>query len=127
MKLRMAKDSIRLRILRSELNGLALGETVHEQLRLAPGPNGLFSYSLCVAEQPDPVQVSFRNGTIQIRLSPRQFHLWSCEDQVGIYRQIDFAEEGSLTLVLEKDCACLDRGAAENQDTFDHPHAGAAC
>ena len=123
----MAKDSIRLRILRSELNALGRDEMLQEQVRLAPGPKGVLSFSLHVAAQPKPVQVSFESCAIQVQLSPQQFRLWSREDQVGIYEQIEFAGEGSLTLVLEKDFACLDRGEAENQDTFEHPHAGAVC
>ena len=127
MKLRMAKDSIRLRILRSELNALASGETLREEVRLAPGPEGVLRYSLHVTAQPGPIQVLFHACAIQIQLSPQDFRVWFREDQVGIYERLDFGVEGTLELVLEKDFACLDRNEAENQDTFEHPHAGAVC
>ena len=127
MKLRMAKDSIRFRILRSELEALRAGTPLSETVRLRPGAGGVFGYVLRIGPQTEPVQVQFEACTISVQISPRQFAFWSREEEVGVYEQLDFGNDGSLRIVLEKDFACLDRGEAENQDTFDHPHADAVC
>ena len=127
MKLRMAKDSIRFRILRSELERLHGGAALSETVRLRPGADGVFCYALQVSPQPEPVRVHFEACTISVHISPRQFAFWSREEEVGVYEQMDFGNDGTLRIVLEKDFACLDRGEAENQDTFDHPHADAVC
>ena len=48
-------------------------------------------------------------------------------DQVGIAEDISLGELGALTLLIEKDFACLDRSDEDNKDTFANPNVSAQC
>ena len=122
----MAKNSIRYRILRSELEALQNDQRLQESVRLGPGDKDVFTYELQVAPQAISVAVHFEQCIVRVQLSSKRLSTWAREDQVGIYEEIPFGDE-SLELVLEKDFACLDRSDADNQDTFDNPLACSVC
>lgn len=132
MKLRISGNSVRLRLLRSEMAALQAGTTLKEEVRLAPGPHGTLRYTLAAAQPQEgaqnvPVQMSFQGGEIAVRLSDDRMNTWSKEDQVGVYERLDFGAEEPLQLVLEKDFACNDGGDVDNSDTFENPFAGEGC
>jgi hypothetical protein len=58
-------------------------------------------------------------------MSDSQARQWRHPTEVGVYTAIAIDPEISLQIAIEKDFACLDRGAEENEDTFENPHAGA--
>ncbi len=127
MKLRLAADALRLRILRSELATLEAGGTLREVIRLAAGPSACITYSLSVRPgQIDNVEVACVCGVIQVSVSQRIFAEWCSPLQVGIYAGVQTGADRDLQVVIEKDFACLDAGA-DNRDTFEHPQPGAAC
>ena len=121
MKLRIKGNSIRLRVMRSELEHLQSGGRLEESVRFSP--DAALSYTLAVAEIDDPVSVSFIANEIATRISAAQLFSWSSEEQVGIYTSMP----GGLEVAIEKDFACLDRSEEENADAFEHPVQGATC
>ena len=124
MKLRIKGDSIRLRVSRSELARLQVGESLAESVHLAPGPAGVLQYVLAV--DPQPPGVTFRDSRILVRISSVQLARWTREEEVGIY--LSFAvDQTTLEVSIEKDFACADAPADANEDTFAHPAAGAIC
>jgi hypothetical protein len=52
---------------------------------------------------------------------------WSSTNQVGISGEIDLGILGTLSVLVEKDFACLDRPDKENKDTFPNPLAAHVC
>ena len=127
MKLRIKGNSLRLRVSRSELARLLVGGCVEEIIHFAPEAGASFTYAL----QP---QISTKSPTIQyadsrasVFLPADQAYLWGVTDQVGIAEEISLGGLGSLSLLIEKDFACLDRSDEDNPDTFSNPHAGATC
>jgi len=100
---------------------------VEEIIHFAPEAGASFTYAL----QP---QISTKSPTIQyadsrasVFLPADQAYLWGVTDQVGIAEEISLGGLGSLSLLIEKDFACLDRSDEDNPDTFSNPHAGATC
>ena len=121
MKLRIKGNSIRLRLMRSELEHLQAGGSLEEVVQFSPDVR--LRYTLAVADHDQPVGVSFVANEISTRISTAQLVTWSSEEQVGIYTVL----ATGLEVAIEKDFACLDRGEDENADAFTHPLHGATC
>jgi hypothetical protein len=66
-------------------------------------------------------------GRVMILIPADQGDRWGTSDQVGLAESIGLGQYGSLTLLIKKDFACLDRSEVDNQDTFANPNAGKQC
>jgi len=127
MKLRMKGNSVRLRIARSELARLGAGECVEESSRLGPAPESTLRYSLKSDESASDLRVEYQSGHIAVLVPAQSMNNWCANDEVGMYALQDLGNAESLEIAVEKDYACLDRSAEDNEDTFANPHAGKAC
>lgn len=127
MKLRIHKNSLRLRLGPSEIARLLASGRIEETIRFAPGENGQLTYALELAPD-DGQHLSIRSVGREIAvLVPRApAQQWAEGDAVGIGGKI-MAGDNALELLVEKDFACIDRKAELNEDTFPNPKAGAAC
>jgi len=125
MKLRIKGNSIRIRVMRSELESLRFGAPLDESVRF--GPDAALRYTLAVADLDQPLSVSFAADEIAIRISHAQLASWRSEEQVGIYATLPVDASTDLEVAIEKDFACLDRTENENADAFPHPLVGATC
>lgn len=124
MKLRIGGNSIRLRLLRSEVATLRAGEALRETLNFGGGT--VLTYAL-VPSGSTAVVAHFVDAAIVVDVPAQQLQPWADGDEVGIYEQIALEAGETLSIAIEKDFACLDRSDADNQDTFAHPNAGAVC
>jgi len=52
---------------------------------------------------------------------------WISTDQVGISGDVNLGDWGVLSILLEKDFACLDRSDEDNADMFPNPLLGTEC
>ena len=125
MKLRIKGNSVRLRVMRSELEQLISGVQLEESVCF--GPNATLRYTLAVADINQPVTVSFAANEIATRISHTQLASWSSHEQVGIYASLPVDASTNLDVAIEKDFACVDRTDDENADAFAHPLQGAPC
>lgn len=126
MKLRTTTGSIRLRVMRSELNQLGSEQTLTERVAF-PGGAAL-TFTLNIAPQEANVRVTFHGSTMGVTISRAAYDQWGAENQVGIYGTLPINNSGeTLDVSIEKDFACLDRSDAGNSDTFENPHAGRVC
>jgi hypothetical protein len=64
---------------------------------------------------------------VTVSLSDVQAVQWGQEREVGVYSTLVLNPSISLEVMIEKDFACLDRNAKENEDTFENPRAGGTC
>lgn len=127
MKLRMKGNSLRIRIARSELARLGAGECVEEVTRLGSSRENALRYSLTGDQSAAQIAVSFLAGHISVLIPAEQIRVWCENEQVGLYAVLDWGAGESLEVAVEKDYACLDRKAEDNEDTFANPRAGRAC
>jgi hypothetical protein len=127
MKMRMKGNSLRLRMTRSELSQLAAGECVEESTRLGPLPASTLRYSLTSDPSAAETAVSFLGAQIAVVIPKARMRALCENGEVGIYASLDLGDGESLEVAVEKDYACLDRSAEDNEDTFANPHAGKAC
>jgi len=127
MKLRVSGNSIRLRLLRSEVEKFIETGRIEEKVQFAAEEDAFLIYAMECEPGPESVVVRYQACEVVVVL-PREIALaWAESEQVGIYAAVDIGIHGSLEVVVEKDFACLDRSDADNQDTFPHPEMGAVC
>ena len=122
MKLRIRENSIRLRLTRSEV------ERVNAEGRLAAAvsfPDGRqLAYAL-VAGDTDGVSAALDDANLVIGVPSQALSAWADSDQVSIAAELPLAGGDTLTVLVEKDFACLTPRAGEDEsDMFAHPDAG---
>jgi hypothetical protein len=127
MKLRISGNSIRLRLLRSEVTTFIETGRIEQTIHFTAGDHDLLIYGLEHESDLADVEVRHKQSKVIIALPRRQAILWAETDQIGIYSKIDIGRYGSLDIIVEKDFACLDLSDADNHDTFPNPQIGEVC
>jgi hypothetical protein len=123
MKLRIRGNSLRLRLKRGEVEGLAAGKKLIEETEF---PGTVFSYSLELSDNEDMV-ASFDNGRIEISMPREIIPEWADTDLVTLYSEQELPGESKLEILVDKDFSCLEpghhRNCEDDQDTYPHPSA----
>ncbi|MEZ2346405.1 hypothetical protein [Terriglobus sp. RCC_193] len=123
MKLRIKDNSIRFRLLRSEVRALAeQGSIVAHTLLSASDPAGRLSYSIEHGAMYTVLRAEQKGFSIHITAPTEEIVGWANDDgKVGLYAEQTVYGDQILQIAIEKDFACIDRGDADNVDTFDYP------
>jgi hypothetical protein len=127
MKLRIKGDSLRLRVSRSEVAKLLVGDCVEETIHFGQQEDAKLTYALQQDPSVNRPTVRYTQNRVAVLVPSDQANMWCVTDQVGIAEDIHLGNLGSLALLLEKDFACVDRSDEDNHDTFPNPIIGAAC
>jgi hypothetical protein len=130
MKLRLKgspQNTLRLRLLRPEMERLATGDALEETMNFGPGAANTFTYTLSSNVSAETIHVRRHASGLNIIVPQERVLLWAREDQIGIYETIGFSDGRTLELVLEKDFACINGSESENVGTFQNPSAAEAC
>jgi hypothetical protein len=116
MKLRLRKNSLRLRVNQREVESLTAGVTLEESVSF-PGPSRI-SYVLQPVSDNGPHAI-FHDGVIQIGVPERHLQHWAHADSIGLY--FEFPVDGAvLKIAIEKDLVCVD-GPEEDRDPYAYP------
>lgn len=127
MKLRITGNSLRLRVSRSEVARLLAGDCLEDTIHFAPQASAKFTYVLQQGASVSRPTLHYAENKVTILIPVDRANAWGLTDQVGIAEDISLGDIGTLALLIEKDFACLDRSAEENEDAFPNPNAGATC
>ena len=123
MKLRIRDNKIRLRLSRSEVDALRSEGLLRASI---PFPEGA-RFGCTLESSPASVvpTAHFENDVVLIRLPEAAVREWADSDQVGIAGEQAVEGEGVLSILVEKDFACLSPREDEDEtDMFPHPEAG---
>lgn len=122
MKLRLRKNSIRLRLLQTEVRQLRETGNVSEEIAFGAGPAETLVYALRVSGEAEKIHAQMMAGQIEIFLPIKEAELWADTDEVGLYGIQDIGDLDELKIAVEKDFVCADRpGDEDNKDAFPHP------
>jgi hypothetical protein len=122
MKLRFRENSLRLRVNQREVEGLASGQALREQVHF-PGDTE-FAYVLQSVFSISP-RVEFNGGVIRVEVPDAELQNWASTDTIGMYFELP-ANGASLKIAVEKDLECVD-GAPEERDPHAYPRGGKNC
>ena len=123
MKLRIRDNSIRLRLERSEVDTLRDAGLVTSRTGFPGGRE------LAYVIESSPASVNpgalLSDNTVTVRLPETAVLAWANSEQVSIVGEQRLAEGDVLSILVEKDFACLAPRDGENEaDMYPHPKAG---
>jgi hypothetical protein len=123
MKLRIRDNSIRLRLMRGEVDELRSNGIVAAQTQF-PGGRTL---RYCVESSPASVNPAafFSESEISVRLPETTVLAWATTEQVSISGDQLLGDGETLSILVEKDFVCLTgRDDEDESDMYPHPEAG---
>ncbi len=115
MKLRIRANTIRLRLTQGEVQRLASGERIEERTTFEGG--AVLAYAISSSEIAAP-RASFAGGAVEVVVPRGAVGVWAASDRVGIE-----GGHGALSILVEKDFACLTPRVHEDDDAFPNPNA----
>lgn len=121
MKLRIKGNSIRLRLLKSEVDRFASDGTVIEELGF--GANAL-RYSLRNLDAAGSVHARFDDNEIAIMVPDDLARSWTTSEMVGFEVEQPIGNDETLSILVEKDFVCIDRpDDPDRADAYPNPNA----
>lgn len=118
MKLRFRSNSLRLRVNRREVETLASGTALREEVVF---PNDVhFAYVFEPQAKAGP-QASFKDGVIHVGAPLSTVRDWAESESVGLYFDVP-ARNATLKIAIEKDLECVD-GPPEEHDPEAFPRS----
>jgi hypothetical protein len=122
MKLRIKGNSIRLRLLRSEVERFAAAGQISETVEFGPGPTSFFRYTLLISPDVKTTSAEFRGNEIAIMVPEATARMWIKSDMVGFDIAQPIGNGDTLSILVEKDFVCLDRpNDPDREDAFPNP------
>lgn len=116
MKIRIKGNSLRYRLTRPEVERLATTGSIEERINF--GETAL-SYALCTTDG-ECLSASFRDNHITVYFPATLIDQWMHTDKVGFEERVSL-QEGTLTLLVEKDYTCLDNVTEDQSDNYPNP------
>ena len=123
MKLRIRDNSLRFRLTQSEVDTLRKDGSIRSAVNFPGGA----SIDYVVESVSSAVNTSaiLANNRIELRIPKSAVDAWADSDQVSIKSDVTLEGDDVLTLLLEKDFACLaPREGEDESDMFPHPNDG---
>lgn len=122
MKLRTTSKSVRLRLSQTDVRDLGENGFVEDVLAVRGTGGEAFSYRLVRSESENQVCVSYENNRLTVSLPAAAADKWCNSEDVGIEAFQQIGGSGKLSILVEKDFACLTpRAGDEDKDTFPNP------
>lgn len=115
MKLRFDKNSLRLRVKKSDLEKLEKDQVICEVIKFT---QGALEYKLSVSEKASEVSAFIKNTFVEVVIPSVIAENWINSNDVGIYHTIKIETDTSLDIIIEKDFPCQHQSSANNSDSF---------
>lgn len=123
MKLRIRDNSIRLRLMRGEVDELRRAGTVAARTAF-PGGRAL-AYRIESSPASVKPEAFLSEAEVTVRLPETSVLAWASSEQVSIAGEQQLMDGDTLQILVEKDFACLaPRDGEDESDMYPHPQAG---
>jgi hypothetical protein len=123
MKIRIHRNTIRLRLSQTEVKQLGQDAEIIEEVRF-PAPYPALVYALKIQDEANELTISHEAPQLFIFLPVSKFKTWAGSDHVGITENIPLDDGQILRVLIEKDFQCLHQRPNEDEkDNFPNPQA----
>ena len=123
MKLRIKGNSIRLRLLRSEVDRFASAGQISEEIEFGPDGSSYLRYSLVTSPEAETISARIRGNEISIVVPTAVAQNWASTDEVGFDCEQPIGSGMSLHIMVEKDFECVDRpDDPDRADAYPNPN-----
>jgi hypothetical protein len=120
MKLRIKGNSIRLRLLKSEVEKFAADGLISDATSF--GPNSL-RYTLAMSKDAEAIIGKLDGSEITVFIPEQAARDWTTNDNVGFETEQALGPTESLTIIVEKDFVCVDRlNDPDREDAYPNPN-----
>jgi hypothetical protein len=122
MKIRIRGNSVRLRLLQSEVAKLATGGKVSEQIQFGLSDDEILTYTLQVSDQAREISAGLCQNEICVTLPTETAQNWiENNEEISLENEKNLGDD-SLHILVEKDFVCLTRtDDPDNLDAFPNP------
>jgi hypothetical protein len=120
MKIRILGNSVRFRLTRTEVDTLCTKGYIENKTYF---DTNVFTYAVRLVSDSKKLSAQFRDDTITLNLPKALGANWHKTEQVGFGETFSFSNNGSLSLLLEKDFTCLDERTEDQSDNYPNPKA----
>jgi hypothetical protein len=128
VKLRTTNNSIRLRLSQSDVKTFSESGMVEEHLQIGASQNESFTYRMISSEKTPVTSAMIEDNCLTVTVPADIAKQWSSTDEVGIKATQPAGGSATLSILIEKDFACLTpRAGDDDRDTFPHPDAANIC
>lgn len=118
MKLRIRGNTLRLRVSKSEVDGLAAGRAVEDSTRF--GADAVLRYRL--ESGGEDFEARFDGGAVRVRVPQSALDRWLDDAEVSMSAEQPLGGGETLAILVEKDFECLTpREGEDSSDLFANP------
>lgn len=119
MKIRIQENSLRIRLLRSEVDTLAAVGYLEAETVFAD--NSLI-YALQADDEEQELTADFIDNKITMFVPRTWLKDWATNSNIGFSANMPLSDTGSLFLLLEKDFVCTDNTTGAQSDNYINPN-----
>ncbi len=120
MKIRIAEQSIRIRIKPAELEALHATGSLHQSLAMGPTPEHVLTFRVLRDVAGDPLNATYATNEVLLMVSPSLIAEMLETERVGATTEHKLQPSRLLTICFEKDFKCLTH-REEDGDAYPHP------
>ena len=122
MKLRIRGNSLRLRLGQAEVARVGEGGRVEETVAFGAAPEARLVYAVEASATTSTIAATYAANVVTVALPLALARSWAAGDAVGLEAQQAIGGGGVLSILVEKDFACLKpRTGEDDTDAFPHP------
>ena len=118
MKIRIKGNSLRLRLIKTEVKALCEQGYVSEKTSFA---FKVFTYALQVDDKASNMLAKLEVYGITVILPKKMVENWDQNDQISLKDTLHYDNGESLQLLVEKDFTCLDERGEDESDNYPNP------
>ena len=119
MKLRIKGNSIRIRLMKAEVESLSLEDYYEDQVQFPGGENLIYTVRV-----EDEYRAEFRNNAMNVTVPKSDAEEWFSSDELSLRSTIPLTE-GTLSLLIEKDLECMmPREGEDESGAYPNPKKG---
>jgi hypothetical protein len=127
MKLRVTKNSIRMRLSQTDVQQFRETGVVDEELVIGGISGGSLTYRLVRGKGP-VVTANIESAVLTVVIPAIEADDWTATDRVGIEGSQTNDNGTDVSILIEKDFACLTPRAGDaDADSFPHPEIAKNC
>jgi hypothetical protein len=119
MKIRIQRNSIRMRLSKTEVERLCSEDYIEERTSFG---KQFFSYAVKKSNSHNELSADFTDGRVTLSVPEKLLVNWPTNDVVGFDANMPTTQNETLYLLLEKDFKCLDNTAEDQSDHYDNPN-----
>lgn len=121
MKIRIATNSIRFRLKQPEVIQFKSTGHIKETIEFGPLPEDQLCFSLASSASA-AISIEFVDNNVSVLIPDLMVDKWADTELVGIEKKVE-SKGRMISILIEKDFACLDGSPQENEGSFPNPLA----